>query len=107
SRVGKGSVFSIHVPIGREVSEEWRKQLELPAAGKALSIRGVVLVVEDDPAVREALQTFLARIMRGAGDFCGGCGAKRAIHVANWCSDKLHRVSTERHSRHDRRYTAS
>jgi hypothetical protein len=38
---------------------------------------------------------------------CDGCGAKRAIHVANRCSDKLPRVSTERHSRHDRRYAAS
>jgi hypothetical protein len=36
-----------------------------------------------------------------------GCGNKRAIHVANRCRDKLHRVSAERHSRHDRRYAAS
>jgi hypothetical protein len=29
------------------------------------------------------------------------CGAKRAIHVVNRCSDKLPPVLTERHSRHD------
>jgi hypothetical protein len=36
-------------------------------------------------------------------EFCDGCGSKGAIHVANRCRDKLHRVSAERHSRHDRR----
>jgi hypothetical protein len=39
--------------------------------------------------------------------FCDGCGNKGAIHVANRCSDELHRVPAERHSRHDRRYPAS
>jgi hypothetical protein len=43
----------------------------------------------------------LARIMHDAGEFSDGCGAKRAIHVANRCRDELHRVSAERHSRHD------
>jgi hypothetical protein len=41
-----------------------------------------------------------------AEEFCDGCGSKGAIHVANRCRDKLHRVSAERHSRHDRRYPA-
>ena len=41
------------------------------------------------------------------GRFCDGCGAKRAIHVANRCRNELPRASAERHSRHDGRYTAS
>jgi polar amino acid transport system ATP-binding protein len=51
--------------------------------------------------------TMLARIMQKEEKFYDGCGNKRAIHVANRCRDKLHRVSAERHSRHDRRYAAS
>ena len=49
----------------------------------------------------------LARIMQDEEKLYDGCGNKRAIHVANRCRDKLHRVSAERHSRHDRRYAAS
>ena len=49
----------------------------------------------------------LARIMHEAQRFCGDCGVKRPIHVANRCSDELPRASTLRHSRHDQRYAAS
>ena len=36
-----------------------------------------------------------------------GCGKKRAIHVANRCSNDLRFGSALRHSRHERRYAAS
>src|SRR5580704_18765909 len=49
----------------------------------------------------------LARIMHDAENFCGDSGGKRAIHVANRCSNELPRVSTLCHSHHDRRYAAS
>src|SRR5262245_12090925 len=49
----------------------------------------------------------LARIMHDDEKLRDGCGKKRAIHVANRCPNKLHRVSALRHSRHDRRYAAS
>jgi hypothetical protein len=49
----------------------------------------------------------LARIMHEGWEFCGNCGAKRPIHVANRCLDELPRLSALRHSHHDRRYSAS
>src|SRR5262245_21744815 len=49
----------------------------------------------------------LARIMRDGEELRDGCGKKRAIHVANRCSNELRRVSTLRHSRHELRYAAS
>jgi integrase len=49
----------------------------------------------------------LARIMHDGEKLRDGCGKKRAIHVANRCPNKLHRVSALRHGRHDRRYAAS
>jgi hypothetical protein len=51
--------------------------------------------------------SFLTRIMHDGEKLRDGCGKKRAIHVANRCPNKLHRVSALRHSRHDRRYAAS
>ena len=41
------------------------------------------------------------------GEISGDCNAKRSIHVANRCPDKLPRASAARHSRHERRYAAS
>jgi hypothetical protein len=49
----------------------------------------------------------LALFIHEGEDFCGDCGEKRPIHVANRLSDKLPRVSALRHSRHNRRYAAS
>ena len=49
----------------------------------------------------------LTRIRRDGEELRDGCSKKRAIHVANRCSNELHRASAERHSRHDGRYTAS
>jgi hypothetical protein len=49
----------------------------------------------------------LARIMHEGENLSAADGEKGAIHVANRCPDELHRGSTLRHSRHDRRYSAS
>ncbi len=51
--------------------------------------------------------TTLARIMRDGEELRDGCGKKRAIHVANRCSNELQCVSSLRHSRHEQRYAAS
>jgi alpha-ketoglutarate-dependent taurine dioxygenase len=60
-----------------------------------------------DEVEHQAFASLLARIMHDAEDFCGDSGGKRAIHVANRCSNELPRVSTLCHSHHDRRYAAS
>jgi PAS domain S-box-containing protein len=62
SAPGRGSVFTVFFPsspeVPRELSEESeRGQRELPARSGA----GVVLVAEDDPAVRHAVATVLRR----------------------------------------------
>src|SRR5262249_22707565 len=49
----------------------------------------------------------LTQIMREGEELRDGCGKKRAIHVANRCSNELRRVSALRHSRHEQRYAAS
>jgi hypothetical protein len=49
----------------------------------------------------------LTRIMHDGENVCGDSGGKQPIHVANRCSNELPRVSTLRHSDHDRRYAAS
>jgi hypothetical protein len=50
---------------------------------------------------------YLARIIHHLLIFCGGCSAKWPIHIANRCLVELLRATAERHSRHDRRYSAS
>jgi len=49
----------------------------------------------------------LTQIMRKGEELRDGCGKKRAIHVANRCSNELRRVSALRHSRHEQQYAAS
>jgi hypothetical protein len=57
--------------------------------------------------VVSAFRQGLAQIMREGEELRDGCGKKRAIHVANRCSNELRRVSALRHSRHEQRYAAS
>ena len=58
SRLGTGSVFTVEVPLGRTevanlpVPSQYAAQLNTP-------FRGTILIVEDDPAVRELLQLLL------------------------------------------------
>lgn len=75
SRVGKGSVFAIDVPIGHEISEEWRKQQESSIAGGTARPLGMVLVVEDDPRVRETLEVFLAALGHNPAGAASGADA--------------------------------
>jgi two-component system CheB/CheR fusion protein len=58
SRVGKGSVFKINVPIERGTVEKLPLE-EPPTPGLSIP-DGKILVVEDDPSVRETLALFLA-----------------------------------------------
>jgi two-component system CheB/CheR fusion protein len=58
SRLGAGSVFTIEVPLGRaevaDVPEHGQNETQ-----ESTSSGGTILVVEDDPAVRELLQLLL------------------------------------------------
>ena len=58
SRPGKGSVFSIEVPIGAN-NPPARVQLNPPKAQTAAGHSGTILIVEDEPAVREMLTLLL------------------------------------------------
>jgi two-component system, chemotaxis family, CheB/CheR fusion protein len=59
SRPGQGSVFAIEVPLGQEAAARPLVQRQ-HALEESASGGGVILVVEDDPAVREMLQFLLA-----------------------------------------------
>ena len=72
-----------------------------------LIVPGETILEQIVPGTRTRVRIWLARIMHDGGELRDGCGKKRAIHVANRCRNELHRGSAERHSRHDRRYTAS
>ena len=55
SRLGAGSVFAVEVPLGRrEAVDVPMSQVEETQA--STPARGTILIVEDDPAVREMLQ---------------------------------------------------
>src|SRR3954470_13660075 len=102
-----------------EFLEEWvSENMVKPVAGAPegddsearLRAEECVIAAKEEGIAKEDIEEEvgdLARIMQKEEKFYDGCGNKRAIHVANRCRDKLHRVSAERHSRHDRRYAAS
>src|ERR1700745_4049378 len=58
SRPGKGSVCAVEVPLGREDAASPAPR-DRPAREEDVRRRGAVLVVEDDPDVRELLETLL------------------------------------------------
>ncbi len=58
SRPGKGSVFSVEVPIGADAPAA-RFQPGVQETGTAASHSETILVVEDEPAVREMLKLLL------------------------------------------------
>jgi sulfane dehydrogenase subunit SoxC len=94
---------------------ETDRYTQLLANGKAMQFQlrmetnSVITSPSGMMEIRPSYQriTGLARIMHDGEKLRDGCGKKRAIHVANRCPNKLHRVSALRHSRHDRRYAAS
>ena len=59
SRVGKGSVFSVEVPVGRRIGGI-RRQFEGVAPSSEERRQGTILIVEDDPSVREMLEILLS-----------------------------------------------
>ena len=63
SRPGKGSVFSVEVPRSPGgLAATDRRQMSVSAGGPAALPRrtGAILLIEDDPDIRELLNTFLA-----------------------------------------------
>ena len=62
SRPGKGSVFAVEVPLG-QVAPQWRPHQFSHEATKPRHQGGTILVVEDDPSVRE----MLALVLDGEG----------------------------------------
>jgi two-component system, chemotaxis family, CheB/CheR fusion protein len=58
SRLGAGSVFTVEVPLGRAEVADVPEQ-EQDETQESTSSGGTILVVEDDPAVRELLQLLL------------------------------------------------
>jgi GAF domain-containing protein/CheY-like chemotaxis protein/anti-sigma regulatory factor (Ser/Thr protein kinase) len=58
SEAGRGSTFTIRLPVEvREAAEEWAA----PTARVAIDAVGTVLVVDDEPAVRDLMQRFLTK----------------------------------------------
>jgi two-component system CheB/CheR fusion protein len=62
SRPGKGSVFAVEVPLGRD-APQWRPRLDRSVEKESAHQRGAILVIEDDPPVRE----MLALLLEGEG----------------------------------------
>jgi two-component system, chemotaxis family, CheB/CheR fusion protein len=62
SHPGKGSVFAVEVPLGRD-APPWRPRLNRREAKESAQQSGAILVVEDDPSVRE----MLALLLEGEG----------------------------------------
>ncbi len=58
STPGMGSVFSIEVPLGRDLTKE-TAQTELPPGTPEAPVSGMILVIEDEGFVRDALKLWL------------------------------------------------
>jgi len=58
STPGKGSIFSIEVPLGRDLTKE-SVQTELPPGRSDAPVSGTILVIEDEGSVRDALKLWL------------------------------------------------
>ena len=58
SHPGKGSVFAVEVPLGQD-APHWRPRQDWHEAAESAHRSGAILVVEDDPSVREMLAVVL------------------------------------------------
>ncbi len=58
SRRGKGSVFAVEVPLGQD-APQWRPRPVWHEAMESAHQSGAILIVEDDPSVREMLALLL------------------------------------------------
>jgi two-component system CheB/CheR fusion protein len=63
SRPGKGSVFAVEVPLLGRDTPAWQPRHVAPEATESAHQSGAILVVEDDPSVRE----MLALLLEGEG----------------------------------------
>jgi two-component system CheB/CheR fusion protein len=59
SEVGRGSVFSLMLPVGKSQHPLTQSQVAMVAAGSTPTRKPRVLLVEDDPAVRDATRMLL------------------------------------------------
>jgi two-component system CheB/CheR fusion protein len=59
SRPGKGSVFAVEVPLLARDAPPWRPRPVSPETKESVLQSGEILVVEDDPSVREMLALML------------------------------------------------
>ena len=71
STPGKGSVFSIEVPLGREQAKA-DVQTELPLDRSDAPVSGTILLIEDEGSVRNALETWLRSEGLGAVSVANG-----------------------------------
>jgi two-component system CheB/CheR fusion protein len=78
SRPGKGSVFAVELPLGREDAASSPPQ-DRPAKEEDVRRRGTVLVVEDDASVREVLEVLLIDEGYGTLTAADGRGALELI----------------------------
>jgi two-component system, chemotaxis family, CheB/CheR fusion protein len=60
SRPGKGSVFAVEVPLGRDASP-WQPRPDPRERKEVAQQAGAILIVEDDPSVREMLARFCSK----------------------------------------------
>lgn len=60
SWLGRGSVFSIDVPITQDSNRPSLALAPVPLSAPSTSVTGTILVIEDDPDIRQLLQTLLA-----------------------------------------------
>jgi len=87
SEIGKGSTFTICLPAQVEGTKELQlARLLRPAGGTAGAVRGsMILVIDDDPTVRELMSRFLERehfLVRTAGGGHEGLQLARELHPA-------------------------
>ena len=59
STPGKGSVFSIEVPLGLVSKPKRTVQTELPLDRSNALVSGTILIIEDEGSVRDALESWL------------------------------------------------
>jgi PAS domain S-box-containing protein len=71
STPGKGSVFSIEVPLSREQAKAGA-QIELPLDRSNALVSGMILVIEDEGTVRQALEAWLRSEGLGAVSVANG-----------------------------------
>src|SRR6516225_5831169 len=93
--------------MNKEIRERCRPQTEVARVGGTSTYSDLADFLGGTNQSASKTTSDLAQIMREGEELRDGCGKKRAIHVANRCSNELRRASALRHSRHEQRYAAS